>query len=224
MNAAAKEAIRTHFSTSASMVMLVSGGAHSGKTRKLVEHVAALLDAGTDPESILVLAASPDAATSFARRLSAVHEQGEQVRVTVPRRVLMDVLALPEVQKEAGRKPRLLAPFERDFVFEDVKVSGVRSKRLREMVKFFLRGLTELADWDDDWLVYEEERVVFGLMKEAVEFSGGVLSEELGGIALKVLLQDAQALASSRVAHIVVDDYQLLSRSSQVAARLLADS
>ena len=201
---------------------LVLGGTYSGKTQYLIDYAASLLDAGAAPDQIVMLAASPDAAARLAARLAARHVDGDQVRVTVARQLFLDILALSQARLNTRRDARLLAPFEVDFVMEDLKVSGVRSGRLREMVKFFLRGMTELADWDEGWLVSVEEKLVYGLLKDSLAFSGGVLEQELGNIALRYLMQSPEALEQVQVPHVLVDDFQQLSRASQMLARLLA--
>ena len=208
----------------AGVTMLVSGGAHSGKTQHLVDHVVALLAAGTDPAQILVFAASPDAAHALAARLGKAHPLGALVRVTVPRQVFLELLDTPEAYAATGRRARLLSRFETDFLFEDLKPTGIRSKRLREMVKFFLRGMTEMADWEEKWLVTVEEEQVYGLLKDSLAFSGGIMEQELGNVVLRYLFDYPEACAAARVAHVVVDDYQQLSRASQVLAQLLAES
>lgn len=194
----------------------VLGGARTGKTDFLARRAEELAeqDGGA---AVLVLAASPDAAHALARR---IRDAG--VRVTTPRELELELLADPRAQAATGRWPRLLLPFEENILLEDVKSSGVRPKRLREMLRFFRRSWTELADDDPAWLISDEEIEVHTLLKECLAFSGGILEPELAGLAVRWLRSDAQVLAAVRATHVLVDDYQLLSHASQELAGMIA--
>ena len=77
----------------------------------------------------------------------------DEVTVTTPRALALDVLSDAEAMRWSGREPRLLTAYEELFLLEDMKACGLRPKRLREMLKFFYRSWTELADDDPNWLV-----------------------------------------------------------------------
>lgn len=206
----------------------ILGKVASGKTEALVHRVVKYLSGQSNSKGVLVLAASPDAAETLKRHLAAAldipaNTLGEQgVRVSTPRAIALEVLGNPKAQAACGRKPRLLLPFEENILLEDVKASGLRPKRLREMLKFFYRSWTELADDEPSWLVSEEEVQVHRLLKECLAFTGGILPNELSNLAVKWLRADATAREAASYDLVLVDDYQLLSRASQVLAGLLA--
>lgn len=206
----------------------ILGKVASGKTEALVHRVVEYLNGRLSDKSVLVLAASPDAAETLKGRLAAAldipaNTLGERgLRVSVPRAIALEALGDPKAQAACGRKPRLLLPFEENILLEDVKASGLRPKRLREMLKFFYRSWTELADDEPSWLVSEEEVQVHSLLKECLAFTGGILSNELSNLAVKWLRTDETAREAASYDLVLVDDYQLLSRASQVLAGLLA--
>ena len=206
----------------------ILGKVASGKTEALVHRVVEYLSGQLSAKSVLVLAASPDAAETLKRHLAAAldipaNTLGEQgVRVSTPRAIALEVLGNPKAQAACGRKPRLLLPFEENILLEDVKASGLRPKRLREMLKFFYRSWTELADDEPSWLVSEEEVQVHSLLKECLAFTGGILPNELSNLAVKWLRTDETARKAASYDLVLVDDYQLLSLASQVLAGLLA--
>ena len=206
----------------------ILGKVASGKTEALVHRVVEYLSGQLSGKSVLVLAASPDAAEKLKRHLAAAldipaNTLGEQgVRVSTPRAIALEVLGNPKAQAACGRKPRLLLPFEENILLEDVKASGLRPKRLREMLKFFYRSWTELADDEPSWLVSEEEVQVHSLLKECLAFTGGILPNELSNLAVKWLRTDETARMAASYDLVLVDDYQLLSLASQVLAGLLA--
>ena len=206
----------------------ILGKVASGKTEALVHRAVEYLSGQSNGKNVLVLAASPDAAEALKRHLATALDiptdtLGKRgVRVSVPRAIALEVLSDPRAQAACGRKPRLLLPFEENILLEDVKASGLRPKRLREMLKFFYRSWTELADDEPSWLVSEEEAQVHGLLKECLAFTGGILPNELSNLAVKWLRADETAREAASYDLVLVDDYQLLSRASQVLAGLLA--
>lgn len=202
---------------------LITGGAGTGKTERLVGRVAELVEGGARGEDILVFAATPDAARAFCERVRGrLGEPARAVNVVTPRQFALGLLREPGAAAFTGRSGRLLLPFEESILMEDMKASGLRQKRLKEMLKFFYRSWTELADDDPAWLISDEERSVHALIKDCLAFTGGMLEPEVSNLAVNYLRTHGEALAGKTVAHVVVDDYQALSRASQVLANMLA--
>lgn len=206
--------------------VLIEGGVGCGKTAALIARAAALLEDGAAPEDMLVLTATPDAARVLAARLiEVVGERGGAVEVTCTRDVALGLLASEEGRAFSGRAGRLVTPVELGFIMEDMKVSGLKQRRLREMLKFFYRNWTELAGGandDDRWLIPGEEADTHALLKGILRFTGGILEPEASAMAVRFLLACPEVLASAQRAHVLVDDYQMHSRASQHLANLLA--
>lgn len=205
---------------------LIEGGVGCGKTAALIARVATFLEDGAAPKDMLVLAATPDAARVLSARLTeAVGERGAAIEVACARDVALGLLASEEGRAFGGRAGRLVAPVELGFIMEDMKVSGLKQRRLREMLKFFYRNWTELAGGandDDRWLIPGEEADTHALLKDVLRFTGGILEPEAAAMAVRFLLACPDALASAQRAHVLVDDYQMHSRASQHLANLLA--
>lgn len=206
--------------------VLIEGGVGCGKTAALITRVATLLEDGAAPEDMLVLTATPDAARVLAACLiEVVGERGGAVEVTCAREVALGLLASEEGRAFSGRAGRLVTPVELGFIMEDMKTSGLKQRRLREMLKFFYRNWTELAggaDDDDRWLIPGEEADTHALLKDILRFTGGILEPEASAMAVRFLLACPEVLASAQRAHVLVDDYQMHSRASQHLANLLA--
>lgn len=206
--------------------VLIEGGVGCGKTAALIARVAALLEDGAAPEDMLVLTATPDAARVLAARLiEAVGERGGAIEVTCTRDVALGLLASEEGRAFSGRAGRLVTPVELGFIMEDMKTSGLKQRRLREMLKFFYRNWTELAggaEDDDGWLIPGEEADVHALLKDVLHFTGGILEPEAAAMAVRFLLACPDALADVQRSYALVDDYQMHSRASQHLANLLA--
>lgn len=201
----------------------ITGGAGTGKTQNLATHVASLLKTKMDATDIVVFTATPGAGQAFAARLQMLTGNvTSSVSIMTPRRFALDVLSSDEARTFTGRDARLMMPFEMNVLMEDMKVSGMRPRRLREMLRFFYRGWTELADDNPNWLISDEERTAHRLLKDNLAFTRGILESELANLAVHYLRTDEHARVSLSKAQVIVDDYHLLSRASQVLASMIA--
>lgn len=204
----------------------IVGGVGTGKTQELINRAVKALKQGAKAADVLVMCATPQAALAFKARLDAAAEaagvNAAGVAVTTPRALALDVMGDAEAIRWSGREPRLLTDYEKLFLLEDMKVSGLRPKRLREMLKFFYRSWTELADDDEDWLLAGEESNIHELVKANLAFTRSILEPELGNLAVNYLRSHAGARDAHAFAHVFVDDYQRISKASQLLAGLVA--
>lgn len=209
--------------TSTIEAVRIVGGVGTGKTERLVERVAALVADGADPSDVAAFCATPAAARAFAERLRArMGDAAADVHVATPRALALDVLADDEAVAFTGREPRLLADFEEKFLLEDMKVCGLRPRRLREMLKFFHRSWTELADDDPSWLLPGEETDVHALLKANLAFLRAVVEPEAANLAVNYLRAHDEARAAHSWKHVVADDYLRLSLASQTLVEMVA--
>ena len=190
------------------------GAAGCGKTQRLIEAVRDLLAQGTPPSSILVLCATPDAAHAFSNRLGA-----ENVRIASTRELALELLSQPAAIALFGHGPRILMPFEEDVLFEDLKMSGIEIDRLAGMFSFFKRSMTEISDDHPDFLMDDDEQAVMSTLRDNLQLRGAFLEQQISANAARYLALTEDA---AHYAHVFVDDWQYLSRASQVMAELLA--
>lgn len=140
--------------------------------------------------------------------------------VTTPLELGLAVLETPAAQEATDRVARVVTPFEENLVNEDLKTLGLQTKRLREMLKFFHRGLWDLADRDPEWLVTGEERLVLQSERDALKRLEAMLPCEVANMACEYL--DEHGVSAHGYAHILVDGWTSLSFSSQRLVALLA--
>ena len=197
------------------------GAAYTGKTQSLLAEIDSLLRGKADAREVIVFCATPAAAQDFSARLQAVCPKAKGLAATTPRAFFLKLLDTEAACAATGRKPRLLQPFEYGFFLEDLKTSGIRPQRLREILKFFYKGLSELADASPGWLVTNEERELYSMIKSWLSFTGAILPPELAGLAVNYLMGSDSALEDAGKGYVFVDDFQLLSRASQLAVCLL---
>lgn len=198
----------------------VLGGGGAGKTAALVERVAVLLDADVSPDEIRVIAATRSAAAEVRARLSERIESLCPVSVSTAAQFAEDVLSTPEAQRATGRFPRVLAGFEERILVEDMKVTGVSGKRLREMLKFFFRVWTELGEADERFIIDAEERAVHDAVCAHLVSRKAMLRCELSNVACRYLEESKAARAALARPYVLVDDFENLNRASQVLAEL----
>lgn len=201
----------------------VTGASGSGKTLAILCRVEKLLDEGVAPENICVFTSTLSAVDELRAALAQSDcAQAANVRVETVRQACVRVLGTEQARKATGRTPRLLADFEERILMEDMKVLGMKQRRLREMLKFFYRSWTELADDDSSWLVSDEEVQVHRLLKDCLQFTHGLHEAEVANLAVGYLRSDEAALDAVRVDHVLVDDGDGLCKASQVLASTLA--
>ena len=118
----AQEAVQAN----AQVRFLMAQGPHNaGKTALVRARVEALLASGVPAGQVCVVAGS-DAAVQAMADVAA-----HGVTVTCARDLELSILSTPEAQAFTHRAPRLIMPFEDDFVKEDLKTTGVAAKQLK---------------------------------------------------------------------------------------------
>lgn len=200
----------------------VIGGGGVGKTEAIVDEVKYLLSEGVDPADIAVFVSTLSAADELASRLGVADVRAVDIRVGTVASYCVEILSSEEARAATGRIPRLLADFEERILMEDMKVVGLKVKRLREMLKFFYREWTELGDEREDFLIDAEEKVVHGAIKEHLRMRGAMLVYELSNLTCRFLRDHAASAQSWQRVHVLVDDFQNLNKASQMVLEVLA--
>ena len=194
--------------------------AGAGKTQKLVEECARLVKSGVAAQDILVFAAGVSAAEALKARLEAAGAAG--VRVTTPMNRALEVLDSDAARAFTGREAHVLNAYEQDFFFEDMRVMGTKQHRLREIVKFFFRGWSEMREDEADWLVTVEEKQLNQLAKTDLAMLRAYHPCEVVAACVRYLATRPEALEAASAGHVFADDFRAMSRASQRLCSLLA--
>jgi hypothetical protein len=169
----------------------------------------------TNDECVLIVCADDIVASQYRLRRLAFPELSEE-NITTMRELCSQVLARPAVQQALGRGPRVLDDNEHDVLLEDLKTSGVKPRRLREMLKFFYRSLSHRTGDSDDWLLTAEEHAVYALLRENLRTRRAVLPCEMASLAHRGLFKEALINTSDGEPGIaIVHGYDTLSETSQ---------
>lgn len=198
-------------------VECIIGGPACGKTTALLERARACAESGEG--SVVYVCASKLAAERARRAISLWRCGGIEVKTGLE--LACEVLS-DERYAARGLRNRLIGRAEERVLMEDVKVCGIKRRRLRELVAFLECGWSNLADEDPAWLKTNEEELVAGLVRGNLEFTGGVLPCEASARALRAVQDDAALRASHARDHVFVDDYERLGRATQFLVNELA--
>ena len=214
----ATEAARTVPAADTARV-LVRGVANSGKTSLACAHVRDLLEADVPAGEILVVAPTSTAARDMAGELG---ESAQGVRVCTARDFELALLGMPEARAVVGRRPHVLCDFEESFLLEDMRATGVPARRLKGMLGFFRKSLTELADDDmASFIIDPREQAVLDALYRHLGAYDAILDCEVSNFAVHCLRAHPEMADACGVRHIVVDDYHCLNRASQILFDLL---
>lgn len=151
------------------------------------------------------------AAQRFRTSLEAYPALGADAVVTM-RELCLSLAADERVRAAMGREARLLNDNEHDVLLEDLKVSGIKPRRLREMLKFFYKSISDCFSEEPGWLVTNEEQMVFAILEENLDVRRALLPCELPGRVYHGLV-DAGAEVEPLV--LLVDDFGTLSKAAQ---------
>ena len=201
---------------------------NSGAMRLCVEHDAsddvapallraarARVEAGSN---VRVVCADAVAAARF-RALAADDPLLGALDVVSVRELALSILGDARVGDAVGRDARVLDENELAVLMEDVKVSGLKPGRLREMLKFFYKSISDCADDDERWLITAEEQTVHAILTENLEARRALLPCEVSSLAYRGLVK---AEVEREPLTLVADDFGSLSKASQRLVRHLA--
>lgn len=190
--------------------VLILGGHASGKTAALAQ-CAVDFAKPDNPKggSVLFVCASPLAAKRLA------FEEGSRITATDARCLAQKIL-------QGQPRTRLLVPYEEQVLFEDLRTCGLPQKQIRKVLAFVYANMASCGDWNPDWIEMREERLVYDTLMGTLAFTGGTVEPELANRAARLLKKNPKLQLQASFDYVVVDDYGLLNRSSQVMCNLLA--
>ncbi len=205
----------------------VTGPARSGKTLACALRCRRLLEEGVEPEQILVVVTTGGAAKAFRTRLqdlvvgAELQEKAACIHVSRAIDVCEQVMDAPAVAVLTGRRARVLTDVEYTFFLEDLKTLGQKNQRLHNMLLFFFAQWSNMEQ-EPDWLLRGEETDLLAYARRVLTSLGGTLRHELPYLCANFLESAQGATFGRRFSHVLVDDFQNLSRAEQTCMALLA--
>lgn len=208
-------------------IVKVQGPARSGKTETLIRRCVQLVKEGTAPESILVEVTSAFAAQTFRTRLAqalgdADAPAANAVSICTALDACVAVLSSSVAQKATGRVPRLLTAGEYNFFLEDMKTLGEPIRRLRKMLAYFYRQMSDNKP-RETWVLGGEEEAVLAHLERVLTLRDSMLTQEAPALCASFLESDSGETARGSFSFVLCDDFQNLSHAEQTCLCLLAD-
>ena len=201
---------------------IVTGPAGTGKTQALVRRAVELVAGGAAPGTIALFAATPAACDALRARLAAAFsdaglpaESAALPHILTAFEYEMALLSLPDARHALNREPRIMLRFEENIFMEDMKTSGVQPKRLGDMLRFLYRSSCDLEHMTREWFFNSEEEKVFGLLGQLQDYYGCYVRQLVPYYALRFAKDFPKVLAGHSFAHVLADDFQLLTKASQ---------
>ncbi len=180
------------------------------RARQLSAQVETLVNNGQQEQQT----AQPTAHGQQAQQVAAqsATQPTAQFPVLYVGEVATHVLENEQVQKQVKRTQRVLDANEIDVLMEDIKVTGIKPKRLREMLKFFYHSISDCSAEKEGWLETQEEAFVYAVLEENLEARRACLPCE---IYAKAYLGMQAANVKPEPCLFIVDDFGALSASAQ---------
>lgn len=177
--------------------------------------------AATANQPVRLLACDPLAAERWQTAFAA---EGLPENNVLP---LLD-LALAAISGAGSSFPRdarLIDGNEMDVLMEDLKVSGLKPRRLRELTKFLFKGIADGVADDPAWLISAEEQRIFSLLIENLDARRALLPVEAYALGRKALQApggyEALKLHVPDNTLVIIPDFSTLSASAQQFAQAL---
>ena len=207
---------------SAAQVSIIRGAAATGKTEELARRAAALLSAGVAPASIGVFASTPDACAALAERLRAIAGTADVPEVLTAAEYELRILGAADARHGSGGTPHVMLRFEENIFMEDMKTCGVIPRRLAGMLKFFYRSACDLEQMEASWFYNTEEENAYKMLLMFERYYGAYVRQMVPFHAYRAVQDFANVRESFAFDHVLIDDYQLLSKASQCLLGSLA--
>ena len=200
--------------------LLIRGDVASGKTTLLAKRARELAQTGQD---VLVVAACPGGLRQMRAQLADLPATAH-VRTVTAVQLAGELLALPEVRERLGYAARLTTPAEDAMLFEDMKTSGIKRERLRQMTGFFERTYSDMGEQADDFPYEWEETGMLNYQQDYLRAYGVTTLDRAACTIARCLEADGALAARVGYAHVLVDDYELLGRAMQRVCCMLASA
>ena len=213
----------------------VCGGVKSGKTEALLQMVCTLLNRGIEQESICVILNTANAVAAFKRRL--VEKLGEEsivfskLTISTIQLLAIGILDQEDARTMLARNPRILTKYESAFIVQDLKATGLGTMLIKDtftsLGQYWSSGSITNTVKDDSMASSNNScqadnlTELYTFLTEYLTTMQAMLPEELSYLCLRFLKQHPEQAIALGFDHFFVDDFQNLSKASQLICEML---
>lgn len=169
-------------------------------------------------EPVMIVCADETGRQKYLKQLTSYQGLAPTILVTMTQ-LCLSIISDDAVSNAIGRRARVLDDNELDVLLEDMKVSGLKPGRLKEMLKFFYKSISDCDSEEEGWLITSEEQKIYSILEANLDARRALISYELASKAYQGLIETELEIP---VMNVLVDDYGTLSKSSQRLIKYLA--
>lgn len=211
----------------------VMAGPGTGKSFALKRRVARLLEEGADPERILVVTFTRNAAASLVKDLSDLGVPGcDRIRAGTLHAFCYRLLREEHVFNFLGRVARPLITFpasgvlqyEGGCLLDDLQIAGNfgHKRNCTKRIRAFEAAWARLQSDTPGWPLDPVDKAFHAELLRWLSFHHGMLIGELVPEALRYLRGNPTAPVLQAFDHVIVDEYQDLNRAEQELIDMLS--
>ena len=210
----------------------VMAGPGTGKSFAMKRRAAKLLEGGQNPERVLAVTFTRNAAASLVDDLRALGIAGcEQIRAGTLHAYCFGLLSKNNVFDFLGRTPRPIITFKKSGVLQfeggamldDLITAGnFGPKRLcTKRILAFEAAWARLQSDEPGWPKNPTDRLFHAALIDWLRFHQAILIGELVPEALRFLRNNPNSEERAAFDHVIVDEYQDLNKAEQELIQLL---
>lgn len=213
----------------------VMAGPGTGKSFAMKRRIARLLEEGEDPERILAVTFTRNAAASIVDDLSNLGVPGcDKIRAGTLHGYCFQLLSEDSVLAASNRVPRPVVTFTSSGVLQfegaamlaDLKASGAfgDKRAVTRRIRAFEAAWARLQSEDPGWPQDPVDAAFHDVLLEWLRFHKGLLIGELVPEAYRYIRDNPACPARTGYDHVIVDEYQDLNRAEQELIDLLGEN
>ena len=211
----------------------VMAGPGTGKSFAMKRRVARLLEAGCDPERILAVTFTRNAARGLLDDLNNLGVDGcQDIRCGTLHSYCFGLLNRDDVFSFNGRVPRPLVTFKSSGVLsfeaapmiEDLKKTGSfgAGRAITKRIQAFEAAWARMQQDEPGWAVDAEDQAFEEALRGWLTFHEAMLLGEVVPEALRYLRENPTVAPLTAFDHVIVDEYQDLNKAEQLLLDYLA--
>ncbi len=224
--------------SSQSQVIRVMAGPGTGKSFALQRRVQRLLESGTQPERILAVTFTRNAAQNLINDLNSLHVEGaSRIKASTLHSFALNILKNNQVFRYTNRNPRPLIginsngvmkfeyyPMILDIIKTDIEHQFGSPKEITKKIRAFEAAWATLQNEEAGWPQNPIDRALNDKIIDWLIFHKGMTIGELIPLCLTYLRNNPINPIISQFEHILVDEYQDLNKAEQTLINILSNN
>jgi len=198
-------------------------GPGSGKSFAINRRILRLLEEGVEPEKILAITFTRNAAQDLKSEISSLGIKGaEKVHSRTVHSHALRILMNEGVLEQTNRFPRMVIEHEQQPILRDIdraEFGGVREKKL--LLDSYLAGWARMQQDEAGFVQSENDEIFKNDLINWFQYHNGILVGEVIPIVIDYLRNNPATEHIEQYQYLLVDEFQDLNKSEQEFIRLI---